>query len=239
MTKQSIDSYNKFAEEYATITEHKKIHTHYERPATWSLLPKKLEGLSILDAGCGSGWYAEQLLNAKAKVTAIDASEKMVALTKKRVGNQAECLCVSLENIATRFQPNSFDIIIAPLVIHYIKDWFKLFKDFSNLLCPNGLFIFSTHQPHTTFHMFNLENYFDEQLITDHWNQPKMTLQYYHHTLHTLSEALFEAHFVIERIVEPHLTLDEETKADPLLQKIQKQPWFLFVRAKKTSSASV
>lgn len=49
---------------YAEVVDTKPIHIYYERPHTKSLLPQSLVGLNILDIGCGSGWYAEQLLKA-------------------------------------------------------------------------------------------------------------------------------------------------------------------------------
>ena len=42
----------------------------------------------MLDAGCGNGWYAEQLLDAGATVTAFDREPQFVEITRQRVGNR-------------------------------------------------------------------------------------------------------------------------------------------------------
>jgi 2-polyprenyl-3-methyl-5-hydroxy-6-metoxy-1,4-benzoquinol methylase len=49
-----------------------------------SLLPD-VTGRHVLDAGCGAGWYSEQLAGRGARVIAIDRSARMVAITKKRL----------------------------------------------------------------------------------------------------------------------------------------------------------
>lgn len=217
---------------YAEQVDNKPMHVFYERPNTWALLPQPLNGLNILDIGCGSGWYAEQLLKAGAVVTAIDVNEQMVELTKKRVHNQAQVLQADLEQPLKFLASASFDVIVAPLVIHYIQDWPALMTELARLLKKNGLFVFSTHQPHQTYHLFKLENYFHQQIIQDYWPSINATVQYYHHTLHDLTESLYQAGFLIERIVEPQpeTGMQQDKEMYPLLTT---RPWFLFVRAIK------
>lgn len=230
-SKEPIGSYEHMADAYAERVDLKPIHVFYERPGTWSLLPDKLTGLKVLDVGCGSGWYAEQLAKAGCVVTAIDASQKMVDLTAQRLQGKGKCVRANLEE-GLNFLPNhEFDIILAPLVIHYVEDWESLFKEFARVLKSGGLFIFSTHQPHTAFHLFNLDNYFTKQIIKDRWEDPKVEVQYYHHTLHDLTESLYKAGFIIERMVEP-LPQAGLKQNDKLYQHISHQPWFLFVRAR-------
>jgi 2-polyprenyl-3-methyl-5-hydroxy-6-metoxy-1,4-benzoquinol methylase len=80
---------------YAEAVDTKTWNADYERPATVSLLPP-LKNLRVLDAGCGSGWYAEYLLNHGATVTAFDFSPEFVALTEARVGTRARVLQADL-----------------------------------------------------------------------------------------------------------------------------------------------
>lgn len=224
--------FENIASAYAASVDTKPLHIYYERPNLWSLLPKTLNGKQVLDIGCGSGWYAEQLQKSGAHVTALDASPTMVELTKKRLHHKGQFYIADLEQPLIFLEANVFDIIIAPLVIHYIQDWHVFFKRLSTTLKPNGLFIFSTHQPQTEVEIFGLKNYFDKTLITDNW--PHIgEVKFYHHTLHELGEALFESNFVIERLLEPQ-PLPEMAKADPeMFANIIQKPWLLFVRAKK------
>src|SRR6185437_2041073 len=62
-----------FAARYAAAVDEAPYNALYERPAMLALLPPVAD-CHILDAGCGGGWYAAQLLGRGANVTAIDAS---------------------------------------------------------------------------------------------------------------------------------------------------------------------
>ena len=49
------------ADDYARLIDTKPHNAYYERPATLALLPD-VNGMHVLDAGCGPGIYAEELL---------------------------------------------------------------------------------------------------------------------------------------------------------------------------------
>ncbi|MHC4873717.1 MAG: SAM-dependent methyltransferase, partial [Planctomycetota bacterium] len=60
--------YSQHAKEYDEAVRGNLYNSLYERPSLLSMLPS-LEGLSVLDMGCGSGVYAEELLERGASVT--------------------------------------------------------------------------------------------------------------------------------------------------------------------------
>lgn len=229
-----ISNYDSFADKYAAGVDQRPIHIYYERPGTWSLLPKQLQGVNVLDVGCGSGWYAEQLINAGCQVTAIDANAKMVAATQKRLQGLGKVIQADLQK-PLDFPLASFDIVVAPLVIHYLKDLKAAMKEIARIIKPKGLFIFSVSQPQSEFYLNNLSNYFQKQIITDHWPWVNADVQHFHYTLEDYVESLYEAGFVVERMLEP--LPKEGLKQDPkLYQLITTKPWFLFVRALKYSA---
>lgn len=228
-------NYESIAKSYAAVVDSKPIHVYYERPCLWSLLPDNLQGLKVLDVGCGSGWYAEQLLKAGCEITAIDNSPTMIELTQQRVNHRGNFHVIDLVNPLDCFCDEAFDLILAPLVIHYISDWHPLFKEFSRILKQKGSFIFSTHQPLQESIIFKMENYFEKTIITDYWDGIG-EVKFYHHTLHEMSEALFDNGFFIEKILEPKPLFDLEQIDRDLYLKLCKEPWFLFVRTIKNRS---
>lgn len=225
-------NYEKIATAYAKTVDTHPMRLYYTRPHLWSLLPSNLLGLKVLDLGCGSGWYAEQLVNKGADVTALDASATMVELTKKRIGDKAKIYLADLDEPLNFLPKKYFDIILAPLVIHYVKEWRTLFTGLAAVIKNDGLFIFSTHNPWMDVHIFKLDNYFQKKLVTDQWKDVG-EVQFYHHTFHDLCESLHQAGFLIERIIEP-LPLPEMEQADPEFYKtLTTKPWVLFIRTIK------
>ncbi|MBP8294299.1 MAG: hypothetical protein KAX65_16095, partial [Caldilineaceae bacterium] len=67
MSEHSGASYEAIASNCASIVDTKPHNALYERPATLSMLPSLADAV-VLDAGCGPGWYAEQMLDRGAKV---------------------------------------------------------------------------------------------------------------------------------------------------------------------------
>src|SRR5205807_2093473 len=70
-------------------------NAHYDRPAVLSLVGE-VRGLRVLDAGCGPGLYAEELVTRGAEVVAVDAARAMVELAARRLGATATVLCADL-----------------------------------------------------------------------------------------------------------------------------------------------
>jgi ubiquinone/menaquinone biosynthesis C-methylase UbiE len=44
-------------------------------------------------------------------------------------------------------QDGSFDLIVASLVMHYVRDWHAVLGEFRRVLKPDGAVVFSTHHP--------------------------------------------------------------------------------------------
>ena len=53
----AIRAYKDSAEQYDSVNETSPIRLYYERPTLLALFPD-VSGKRVLDAGCGSGWFA-------------------------------------------------------------------------------------------------------------------------------------------------------------------------------------
>jgi 2-polyprenyl-3-methyl-5-hydroxy-6-metoxy-1,4-benzoquinol methylase len=69
--------YDEFAERFERHAETALWNAEYDRPAVLGMLGD-VAGKAVLDAGCGPGIYAEELLERGASVIAVDASEQMI-----------------------------------------------------------------------------------------------------------------------------------------------------------------
>ena len=238
------DAYDQLADAYAARVDTKPHNAYYERPATLSLIDG-VAGKTVLDAGCGPGVYAEWLLNHGATVVGIDANEKMIEHARKRIfdkasgkaSGQARFFWANLEEPLTFLEDDSFDGVLSPLAITYVKDHEALFSEFSRVLRPNGWFVFSTEHPFFSYRYFKLENYFDTREVSCDWHgfgEPVRMPSYYH-SLGTLSEALYNSGFVVQRIVEPEPTEEFKTHDPVGYEKLMTFPLFICIKAIKTA----
>src|SRR5581483_12380676 len=111
MTEHSGAAYDTIAQKYAATVDTQPWNAHYERPAMLSMMPP-LVGATVLDIGCGSGWYAEHLSGQGAAVTCFDYNEHFVVLTRARLGNRAKVLRADLGQPLTFAGHAEFDLVI-------------------------------------------------------------------------------------------------------------------------------
>ncbi len=226
----ALSCYEAMAGDYAANIDSAPYNAFYERPAVLSLLPD-VEGRAVFDAGCGPGWYAEYLVERGAMVTAVDVSPQMVAFARARLGDRAKILQADLGKPLDFVPDGAVDLVLAPLVMHYLKDWQPVFTEFGRILRGGGKLLFSTHHPTMDYLLFRTKSYFTTELVEDQWRIGKV--RFYRRPLTSMIDALANSGFVIERIVEPRPT-EEFRQAKPEdYEKLSTQPWFIVIRARR------
>ena len=228
-------SYDNIAKNYAQVVDTKPFHTMYERPNFLNIFPEdsKINGKTILDLGCGTGWYIEQFTKANANVIAVDSSKSMLKIAQARLNNPfIKYYCHDLNLPLSFLADNSVDHIVAPLVIHYIKDWNNFFAEMYRLIKSEGKFCFSTHHPFGDMERYHLEDYFATQIIKDSWKDIG-DVEFYHHSLHNLFEAIYNAGFTIEAFKEPSPLIALKDQDPLLFKRLSTRPVLLFIRLAK------
>ncbi len=229
------DAYNDLAEAYAALVDTKPHNAYYERPATLSLLPD-VNGRHVLDAGCGPGAYAEWLVAHGARVVAFDANKKMVRLACQRLGDKAQVLLADLESPLDFLSNASFDIIVAPLVMDYVKDWEPPFREFHRVLKTGGCLVFSMEHPYGKFYIHReTGNYFNVELVEYTWRGfgKPVIVPSYRRPLSGVINPLLKAGFTLDQILEP-LPTQEFRLVDPEdYAELTRSPGFMCVRAIK------
>ena len=115
---------------------------HFGRDAK-ALRP--LAGLSALDIGCGGGLVAEPLARMGAKVTAIDPSERNIAIAKAHAEAQGLPSAYRAARVEDLVQEGlSFDIVACLEVVEHVPDPAKFIAECAALVASGGLAIFST-----------------------------------------------------------------------------------------------
>lgn len=108
-------------------------------------LKNDLQGLHVLDIGCGGGLLSEPMARFNATVTAIDASEKNINIASihaKKSNLDINYLHTTVEELATKNL--KYDIILNMEVIEHVADY-KLFLTKSCIMLkPGGLMFIAT-----------------------------------------------------------------------------------------------
>ena len=103
-----------------------------------------LEGLKILDIGCGGGLISEPMTRLGAEVTGIDASEKNINIAK----NHAKKNKLKIDYINSspeKFnKEKKFDIILNLEVVEHVEDVNLYLSSCFNLLKENGIMFTAT-----------------------------------------------------------------------------------------------
>ena len=121
------------------ITEKIKIHFKLKNDKS-----NYLEGLNILDIGCGGGLISEPMARLGANVTGIDASEKNINIAKlhsKKNGLKINYLNASPENLENI---EKFDIILNLEIVEHVNNVNLYIKSCYKLLKTNGLMFTAT-----------------------------------------------------------------------------------------------
>lgn len=229
------NTYDAIADAYAAAVDTKPHNAYYERPATLSLLPD-VHGKSVLDAGCGPGVYSEWLVAHGASVIALDANRKMVRFARQRLGDKARVILADLESPLDFLVDASFDLIVCPLVMDYIRDWDMTFAEFYRLLRLGGCLVFSIGHPFYDYDQLRqTSNYFEVELVKYTWTgfgKPVKMLSY-RRPLNQVINPIIKAGFILDQILEP-LPTEEFKHADHVdYLELIKAPGFMCLRALK------
>jgi malonyl-CoA O-methyltransferase len=110
-----------------------------------------IEPRVVIDLGCGTGRYTEQLQQryTKAKVTGIDIAPKMIEFAKKRKKWLAKQKYVCQDAEQLPFADQSVDLVFSNLMIQWLENPDALFAECRRVLKPGGLLLFSSFGPDT------------------------------------------------------------------------------------------
>ncbi|MGB3274540.1 MAG: bifunctional 2-polyprenyl-6-hydroxyphenol methylase/3-demethylubiquinol 3-O-methyltransferase UbiG [Xanthobacteraceae bacterium] len=103
-----------------------------------------LDGLRVLDIGCGAGLLCEPLVRLGAEVIGVDPSESNIAAARlhaERGHLSVDYRCTTVEAIDPH---ERFDIVLAMEVVEHVTDVGAFLKHCAALMKPAGLMMVST-----------------------------------------------------------------------------------------------
>jgi SAM-dependent methyltransferase len=245
LMKENKYDHPSFFEAYSHMTRSQKgLEGAGEWHALKQLLPD-FKGKRMLDLGCGYGWHCRYAAeNGAVFVLGVDLSTKMLEKAQSLTTDQR----IHYQNTAIEdleFSPESFDIVLSSLALHYISDFDRLCSRVHRILSSDGAFVFSVEHPIFTASgsqdwiydsqrnkvHWPVDNYFKEgERKTSFLGQEVLK---YHRTLDTYMNGLLNNGFNINGFVEPKPE-EQMLAQDPDWEEELRRPMMLIISSTKT-----
>jgi SAM-dependent methyltransferase len=209
-----------------------------EWPALRALLPA-LAGKSVLDLGCGFGWFCRWACQqGAARVLGVDVSENMLARARAETADAAiGYRRADLERLDLPEAP--FDLAYSSLALHYIADLAGLLATVHAALLPGGALVFSMEHPIYTAPTrpgwaadgtWPVDGYLIEGPRRTDWLAEGVIKQ--HRTIGSVLNLLIAAGFAIAHVAEWGPS-DAQIAERPALAPERERPAFLLVAARR------
>lgn len=185
-------------------------------------LIESVEGLDVLELGCGGGQCSIALAERGATVTGIDLSRAQLDYAASLLTDRDPDGIVSLvEGDVTTlpFTANAFDLVFNASVFQWVGDIEAAFRHVARVLRPDGRFVFST--PHPYFDIVDPDSHRVEDSYYDTGRQVEtdtdldLDMVTFRHAVGDIHAALTTAGFRVDRVIEPGTSDSDDYEPGP------------------------
>nr|WP_306238231.1 class I SAM-dependent methyltransferase [Ornithinimicrobium sp. HY1745] len=190
-----------------------------------------IAGALVLDAGCGSGLYSEELLRRGAEVIAIDRSARLLDIARDRLGDRVQWRRHDLSEPLEWLPDRRVDHVLMALVIHYLESPVPALREIHRVLRDNGTVVLSTHHPASDWQRLG-GNYFADEMYEDTWTTG-WVMKYRRRPLQTITSEFTQAGFRIDELIEPRPIPAMEASSPHTFDRLSREPGFISFRLTK------
>lgn len=214
-------------------------------PVLWQFAGD-VAGLTVLDAGCGTGYLSRQLQQHGANVIGVDLSEKMLELARSQ-SPELDYRIDSATELAS-ITSDSIDLIVSNYVLMDVPDLEAAVLAFHRVLRPDGTAVLVFSHPcfpadkaicsedYTAISYLWTYPYFERsRRDSEPWAHFTSNFIWFHRPLSDYFKAFRAAGFAIEDFEEPRLTPDREHLAasDKERRSSQTRPYSVAFKLRK------
>lgn len=200
------------------------------------------KNLSILDAGCGNGYFTKWFHDKGASVSGLDGSEEMIKLAKAKYPEINFAVHDLLKPLPQ--QTNKYDYVVANMLLMHLSEVTMFFKEMKNVLRNDGILVFSVlhpcfNQPTGRLYknLWQKITFTKPSLLSNNYyvtntgrfeSHMRSKLTHYHRTLEEYSQQLRNSGYCIKELIEPHQLPESFLQQNPKLEYATRLPRFIF-----------
>lgn len=217
---------------------------------------RSIEGLRVLDAGCGSGYLACLFAEKGAHVTGIDYSHSQLELARLTAGNRnldVEFIHASITNM-NALEDSSFDIVVCVTALSNVRDYQSAMLEIGRVLKPCGKLLVVEIHPCFSMNRFRkcvavwdsqrydeimhwaVDQYFDTRPVRTHYSTFPAPTTTFRRTLSEYINSIVGGGMLISSFHEPIPSTEAICQYPKVLaERAQRIPRFMVIQAVKPS----
>jgi SAM-dependent methyltransferase len=107
----------------------------------------RVDGLCILDLGCGTGRHTSWLAAAGAQVTAVDFATGMLLQARRKTQDFGVSYVIHDLHDSLPYRAGAFDVVLSCLVLEHLDSLADFFANIYQVTAPGGRTVVSTVHP--------------------------------------------------------------------------------------------
>lgn len=181
-----------------------------------------VDGLSVLDAGCGEGIVSRSLVGRAAQVVGIDIAPKFIDYARQR--DLSQSMTYETHDLSRPLPQyaNTFDLVVSNLVLNDVPDYAGFISTLSSVIKPNGRIVMSLNNPYSALLREKVTSYFDSDAVQQYGFGP---VTYFHRTMEDYCRAFQQAGLAIRCLYDVQMS---EGMAALLPEKNRTFPWYSY-----------
>jgi len=129
--------YNGIAHEFDQLMDEYDLKRRLEIVFGEMLTAEELHSASVLDAGCGTGWFSAEAAKRGANVVSLDIGPALLEM----VGQKCDSLRTAGSILTMQFRDNTFDVVLCSEAIEHTTSPSRAVGELVRVLKPGGILV--------------------------------------------------------------------------------------------------